>query len=461
MLSLFREQKRFFVAVTILAIVLRLGFIFFLPFTEDDDTAFYAEIAKNIVTHHQYAQDGSDGPFPTLARLPGYPAFLAFVFWIFGADRYRPVLFLQMLFDIGTCLLLADLARRLFGDRAARWTYLLAAVCPFTLVYVSTALTECLEIFFTVLAFHQLLLALQERKRSHWIACGAATAPAILLRPDGGLVLIAALIVAIGVAFRSRERLREVALGAVLMTAVSLVPLVPWAIRNWRVFHVFQPLVSQAVSNPDEFVPRGWNRWMKTWLSDFSQITGVSWSVGAEDLEIQRIPSSAFDNAEERARVQELFADYNAHGHEITPELDAQFAEIANASVHRHPLRYYLMLPFTRAMDMWFHARTEAFQLGDHDWDDNARVVRAFTIFLVVLNAVLVLAAIIGWYRSRATPYLAVLWVFVVARTVALGAMGVCEQRYTVECIPFVLIFAAQAIALWRTPPQNEKAAYR
>ena len=55
-------------------------------------------------------------------------------------------------------------------------------------------LTETLEIFFTVLAFDCAIAgleALDQRRLRPWLGCGLATGAAILLRPDGGLLLMA------------------------------------------------------------------------------------------------------------------------------------------------------------------------------------------------------------------------------------------------------------------------------
>ena len=57
---------------------------------------------------------------PTDTRLPGYPAFLAGIFWLFGAGNFRAVLLAQILLDLATCLIIADLARRMASDRAGR-----------------------------------------------------------------------------------------------------------------------------------------------------------------------------------------------------------------------------------------------------------------------------------------------------------------------------------------------------
>src|SRR5207249_5072345 len=61
---------------------------------------------------------------------------------------------------------------------------------------------------------------------------------------------------------------------------------------------------------------------------------------------------------------------------EMTPEIDAGFAQIARERIARHPLRYYFWLPIKRAATMWFNTHSqywpwdgELFPLADLDHD--------------------------------------------------------------------------------------------
>src|SRR5205085_10569878 len=90
----------------------------------------------------------------TNIRVPGYSAYLAFIFSIFGTDYYWSALVVQVFADLGTCFLCADIARRLFGVRCAKLAFVLAGLCPFLADYSAAALTETLEIFFTALALN-------------------------------------------------------------------------------------------------------------------------------------------------------------------------------------------------------------------------------------------------------------------------------------------------------------------
>src|SRR6185437_16269012 len=111
-------------------LLLRLLFIFRFPEVVTDSFV-YGDIAKNWLQHGIYGLSGPDEISPTYIRLPGYPAFLAAVFAIFGMEHYRAVLALQVVVDVGTCFLIADMARRLVSPRAAKAAFLMSALCPF------------------------------------------------------------------------------------------------------------------------------------------------------------------------------------------------------------------------------------------------------------------------------------------------------------------------------------------
>src|SRR5947209_14051672 len=188
--ELVRRNLRFFLLFTAAALLLRLLFVFRFPGVVTDSFV-YGDIAKNWLQHGVYGLSGADDISPTHIRLPGYPAFLAFIFAIFGMEHYRAVLFVQMFVDLGTCFLCADVALRLLGPRYAKIAFVLACLCPFLADYSAAALTETLEIFFTAMTFDLAIRALQQNSMRHWAGCGVACAAAILLRPDGALLLFA------------------------------------------------------------------------------------------------------------------------------------------------------------------------------------------------------------------------------------------------------------------------------
>ena len=81
-----RKDPRFFVLATFAAVGLRLVFLFRFP-ALTPDSFVYGDIAKNWLQHGIYGLSGQYQITPTYIRLPGYPAFLAAVFAIFGMER--------------------------------------------------------------------------------------------------------------------------------------------------------------------------------------------------------------------------------------------------------------------------------------------------------------------------------------------------------------------------------------
>jgi hypothetical protein len=243
-LALARKNWLFFVLVTAAALALRLFFVFRFPHLSGD-TFIYGDIAKNWMNHGTYSVSDGNIIRPTLIRLPGYPAFLAVVFFIFGREHYTAVMVMQALIDTNTCLVMAALALALMNGRAAKAAYLLAAVCPFTANYVGTPLTETLSICCAAHSLYYGVRGIQTLSSNqpgtlYWLFAGLWTSLGILIRPDGGLVLAALGLGLVILLFHGPDRVRVMVAGAVLVF-VSLAPLAPWTVRNWRSFHVLQP----------------------------------------------------------------------------------------------------------------------------------------------------------------------------------------------------------------------------
>ncbi len=449
MLTLIRRHGWWFGATALAAVLLRLFFIWKMAVVTDD-SVFYGDIARCLIHNHGYGTQRIGGWEPTVSRLPGYPLFLAFSFLLGGDQQYRTAMLLQLVFDMLSCLLVADIARRVVGERAARTAWLLAAFCPFLMSYVAAPLTECLEIFCTAAALDCALIALERRTLRYWALCGISVACAILLRPDGGLLLGSIGLAVAALGWRERGRRRELLTAMVLLVAVSLAPLVPWTIRNWRVFHIVQPLVAMSATNPGDFLAYGWGHWAKSWLIDYANTEDVGFQVPGQPVNPNDIPSWAYNSAAQRAQAEKLLAQYNTN-YQMTPELDRQFASLAVENIRLHPVRYYLLMPAGRMLDMWLRPRTELMPLDTHFWrfrqDPHDSLC---AIALGVLNLGYLCAALAGaWVMRRRSKYLGLLLIYPVVRSLFLATTGASEDRYTMECFPFVFVLAAGFLS-WR-----------
>jgi len=429
-----------------MAIALAFRIIFLLKFKLlTDDSYIYGDIAKNWLQHHVYGLSSPHGPVPTYIRLPGYPMFLAAIWSVVGVEHYRAVWIVQIVVDLGTCFLIADLARRFFSDRAGKAAFILAALCPFLANYAALGLTETLAIFFAAMAMDAAVAALDKPYRvMRWALCGIGVAGGILLRPDGGMLLVA---IGLHVLFRmmgplTAEERRRNFVGGVIVSLVALAPLVPWTIRNWQTMHYLQPLTPMYANMPDEFVPRGFHRWVRTWIIDYSSVEDVWFKVDGMSVDVDDVPRRAFDNAQQLQRTVEIFGQYDDVGNTVTPAIDAQFADLAKERIQAHPIRYYAKLPLLRALDLWFRPRTEMLPIDAHwwrYWDDPGDFAKALSLALI--NLLYLGAAALALIQGR-VRYAGLFILFAVIRTGFLMWMPNPEPRYVLECYPAVLAMA-------------------
>jgi hypothetical protein len=322
------------------ALCFRVAVARVLPNDTPMDGKLYSQIARNLLEQHVYSHDTEPPYSPTLIRLPGYPFFLADVYSVFGHHNDSAIRIVQALIDTAACGVIALVAFYWEPDpelkrRSSIAALGLAALCPFTTIYVATILTETPTVFFAVAMCLTATLAFRatnpRRSLWLWLVTGWVAGTAVLFRPDSGLFAagIGITLVVISLRRSSEQNLtpagevryrvsRASYLGAVFSLAFCVV-LAPWTIRNFRVFHLIQPLAPAHAEMPGEFVPRGYLSWLRTWIDDPRYIGPVLWALDESHISMEEVPDQAFDSDEERQRVAALFDKYNHPPDDDTP----------------------------------------------------------------------------------------------------------------------------------------------
>ncbi len=537
-----RTQWLLIGALLVVAAAFRIAVAHWLPNDGPDDGRVYAQMARNMLEQHVFSH-ATEAPYdPSLIRLPGYPLFLASLYSIFGHTNNGAVRFIQALIDTATCALISLLAFYWQPDQRKKYlsalgALALAAICPFTTIYAATILTEVVTNFLMIAMFLAVTLAYRnlttedkeedKNKKSWkwlvwWIVAGVLGGLNVLFRPDSGLFLAAVgltLVITggwplvLGLARKSkvespkskvqslkppassfkRNITHVVASGAALSFTFILV-LTPWTIRNWRVFHQFQPLAPAHGEMPGEFVPRGYYLWLRTWIDDQSYVEPFLWSLDTDPIDVEDIPPYAFDSPDEKKRVATLLEAYNNESNsdtngdqpsdnnanpdeddksdndqpdqaepdqkpqvEMTPQIDAAFGQLARERIARHPFRFYVQLPLKRAHTMWFDTHSQYWPfvgtlLPFSDLDHSTHQQIWLPLF-ALLTAIFTLLGLAGmwllWSSGRfdSRRWLLLVVLAIVLRLVLFSSIENPEPRYLVEFFPMLSVLGGIAIA--------------
>jgi hypothetical protein len=257
---------------------------------------------------------------------------------------------------------------------------------------------------------------------------------------------------------RLAEKAAFLRMGAICIL-LALLPFALWGGRNWKVFHVVQPLAPRYATDPGEDTHPGWIRWVKTWCLDFNCTSQIYWPVPGDRLEVSALPARAFDSPRQQEETAALAEEYNRSGMDLTPSLDGRFARLADARERAHPLRSHLLLPLGRMADMWLRPRTENLPI-DLDWwvYKNHHRETVFAWFYVGLNAAFLLLGVGGLLlRPRLWPWLLLC---ILLRCALLCTVEAPEARYTLECFPMLFVWGGFFLSwVWTGRSKRKTAA--
>ena len=390
-----------YVALVALALVLRLAMIAATPdFQPRLDAAHYDGLACGLVLDGAYelrvpsnrderscgTSHRGENP-PTAFRPPGWPALLAGVYAVDEDGRWATARVVQAALGTAAVALIGLLAALLLGPAAGLIATALAAVDT-TLLAVSGSLLS--EPFFVVLITLAAILALRDRLLLAGLLLGAAT----LVRSNG-FVLIPVLALLAKAGWRGTAVL---ALGTVLAVA-------PWTIRNAIQMDALVPVASYVgtgVSGTFNERARTRTDFPGAWISPRHVFTDVHESDMSE-LEKQR---------ELSRRAREYALDHPLYAVEAGARNALRILSLADLSWHR--------------------GNAQALSLP-----------RWVGPFAAAGFWVLLLLSIAGIARRRAPLVLLLGPALLLATAVLLGG----EMRYRAPIIPFLIPFAAAALA--------------
>jgi 4-amino-4-deoxy-L-arabinose transferase-like glycosyltransferase len=174
---------------------------------------------------------------PEVIRTPGYPAYVALVYLVFGAGNQMALVVTQAFVFAALCLIVFAIARRITTERnalAAAWLTALYSPFPY---FGALALTELWTAFVASLAMLACMHAVQGGRMLTYALAGVLFSLTTLVRP-AFVLLPFFLAFAVPALVRSERDHRALAGWAALCLAAALT-LVPWFTYNYVHFGRF------------------------------------------------------------------------------------------------------------------------------------------------------------------------------------------------------------------------------
>jgi len=201
----------------------------------------YFNLARNLVDRHVFSLE-NHGPgvpnYPTMARLPGYPATLGAIRVVFGDSPWNGAIF-NLVCHLLTCLAITRIASRSLGFYPALVAGLLCATHVPSLYQATTLMSESSTNLIIIGMIGLYGMFRSSRGVMPLIVTGLLSGLASLYR-EPVFAILACGMFAFGIDFESGVR-AVVKKGAVVL-AFALLAYSPWIVRNYRVSGEFVPL---------------------------------------------------------------------------------------------------------------------------------------------------------------------------------------------------------------------------
>jgi 4-amino-4-deoxy-L-arabinose transferase-like glycosyltransferase len=284
-------SSRLRLAVVLIAL---LHAAFFIVYQRPDwevawsDQGGYQQLGAAMARSGEFTRFPEATPFiPEVIRTPGYPAFVAVFYRLFGVST-MPVAIAQAVVFVLICFLVYSIANRVAGRRAAAVAAIMTALFPPLPYYGALVLTEVWTTFVLIAAMLMCLRAMQGGRTRDFLIAGALFSATTIVRPAFILLpfgLAAAMPILVP-AERNRRRIGQWA----ALALVAGITMVPWFTYNYV-------YLGRFTLSPAGGIGRG--LWEGSWQGRWA---------GKAHNDLTHIAEETPDRAELDARVREVAA---------------------------------------------------------------------------------------------------------------------------------------------------------
>ncbi len=404
----------------------------------------------------------NNGRYTTFCRMPGFLPVYIPLRWVFDKDDAQvAIVFIQLITDIISALLLAIIAARLFqSKRAFVITTLLYGINIFVAVRANFLVSDSFAISLLVISFYFLSSYCISSKRKHLLLSGIFFAWAFLFR-----VPIILSIPAFGFILLWKHRnIWNAALKSLLFAGPFVLCLSAWTLRNVIYYDRFLILVPPVSECMGAYTIE--NEAMRTLIismgEDFqrwSPNSAADWFWQKQTNYKTEYPFKENDFTSEY-NIDSLIVLKESYTEFFTSTNDHEKAAIGRGIIERsnryteaykqeHPFRYWVVNRISFIRMFMYPTRLDDVPLPPlHKMNVLHKAVKGGGyLHFMFINIVGVIAMFFFWWKRN---LLLMAWsAAIIVPILFLSFIGFIEQRYSATAFPILTIFASGFILYW------------
>jgi 4-amino-4-deoxy-L-arabinose transferase-like glycosyltransferase len=417
------------------------------------DQRGYQRLGASLATTGQFTRYADTVGFgPEVIRTPGYPAFIAVIYRLFGVGNDLAVAIAQAFVFVAICWMVLLIARRAADDRTAIVAGAMTALFPPLPYFGSLILTELWTAFMATAAILVCLRAAQRGRLRDYVLAGALFTATTMVRPA---FVLMPFFFAIAVPLLVRQQRTAAALkGWAALVLTAALTLTPWFAYNYL-------NLGQITLSPAGGIGRG--LWEGSWQGQWRGRLQAELTKLAEDIQDReelnrRVALKASENGLPAAPMLQYvnqWRDIRATWDTPTDpmvrararvEADSEYLRHAIVTMRTDPIGHLRRRLTIGAFVLW--AADVPVRYGDINRLPTL-VIRAMWMAQVLLLALAALGAVTLARRGRWLEAVVLSLPIVYVTGVHLPLL--CEARQSLPVKPVVLALAAIGITFRRT----------
>jgi hypothetical protein len=416
------------------------------------DAVVYGTVASNILTNGCVSlADPATGictPHWGGNQFPGFPAFIAMVWFVFPESWIAVALLQGVVFSFAATYLWFSLDRYLNSPTGAMVSALVVALSPLSTPWARFILADTLSLAVVVVVTAELIRSLEQGKLRIPVL-GVALCVGFFCRFDVIFLTIPVAITGFYLHSFAVAMRRGFAIFIIL-----IIPVAAWSGRGIAKGLGPHPEVFFVASG--HAPPMGYVAWAKTWATSQYQAPMWWYPIQLAKYSSISLPAAAYQTDDQKKQILGILAQLkNYDGLAFPKMLDARFLEFAGTFKTNHPLEYWLQLPLERLWNLWINPLNSAGWPVRVGWvngipetnklidiiisNPNATVVKGGTAAYRLALPLLSLLLLMLMHRSLSQATILLLsasMLYLIGRSVFLSWGFFIESRYLLQIFP-------------------------